>query len=162
MSFFPILSADLYVAQVELIETVSSAGAFGATAKMNLGDVLYDSGGLITTSANEIVCPQGYEFMCIGCITQTSKTGTTSVSAQSSFFVNGVSASPTALNGVWPAGYTISFSTSAMLMCHFTTPSGASTLSVCDTSGSSGFTIAYNSATNTIPNSAITILYKAL
>lgn len=161
MSFFPILSADLYVAQVELIATVSSPEAVGATAKMNLGNVLYDSGGLITTSANEIVCPQGYEFMCIGCITQTSKTGTTSISAQSSFFVNGVLASP-GLIGVWPAGYTISFSTSAMLMCYLTTPSGASTLSVCDTSGSAGFTIAYNSATNTIPNSAITVLYKAL
>jgi len=161
MSFFPILSADLYVAHIELIQTISSAGASGATAKMNLGAILHDSGGVLSILNNEIVCPQGYEYMCIGCITQTAKTGTSSIGTVITFFVDGAVASST-LSGTWMGGVSSGFGTSPTLIGYLKTVSAQSTLSICDNNASSGFTIPYNSATSTVPNSAITILYKAL
>jgi len=161
MSFFPILSAGLYVAQIEMIQTTSSAGASGATAKMNLGAILHDSGGLLSISDNEIVLPQGYEFMCIGCITENAKTGTSSVGTSITFFVNGAVASPT-LVGIWMGGVSSGFGTSPTLIAYLKTVSAQSTLSVCDNNASTGFNIPYNSGTATVPNSAITILYKAL
>lgn len=161
MSFFPILSANLYVAHIELIQTISSAGAIGATAKMNLGAILHDSGGILSISNNEIVCPQGYEFMCIGCITENAKTGTSSVGTNITFFVDGAVASNT-LVGIWMGGVSSAFGTSPMLIAYLKTVSAQSTLSICDNNASTGFTIPYNSGTSTVPNSAITILYKAI
>jgi len=161
MSFFPILSANLYVAHIELIQTISSAGASGATAKMNLGAILHDSGGILSISNNQIVCPQGYEYMCLACITQNAKTGSNLIGTVVTFFVDGAVASST-LIGTWMAGVSSGFGTSPTLIGYLKTVSAQSALSICDNNSSSGFTIPYNSATSTVPNSAITILYKAL
>ena len=88
MSFFPILSADLYVAHIEVIASVMTAAQDGV--RVNLGSILHDSGGHISVASNDISLPIGYEYMCIGNVIMTAKTGTTGNVAECSFFVDGV------------------------------------------------------------------------
>lgn len=155
MSFFPILSANLYVAHIEMIETISGTTSTGI---MNLGSILHDSGGLLSIASNQINCPQGYEYMCLGNFVLSAKTGTTSNDCVISFAINGVGSG---IYGRWLIGYT-SYNITSTAITFFNTASASVLLDVRDQNASTGFTIAYNSATTTIPNSSITILYKAI
>lgn len=156
MSFFPILSADLYVAHIEVIASVMTAADSGV--RVNLGSILHDSGGLISVASNDISLPIGYEYMCIGNIVMTAKTGTTTNASDCSFFVDGVFAG---ILSQWCPGPTFWSLVSTPIVFVQAISAGA-TLSLRDRNNTTGFTIPYNSVTTVIPNSAITILYKAL
>lgn len=156
MSFFPILSANLFVAHIEVTQTTTTATDDGV--RVNIGAILHDSGNKISVASNDITLPIGYEYMCIGNIVMTAKTGNTGTVADCSFFVNGV---VSGLTGQWQPSYTGQFLTTTPI-AYIQATSANAILSLRDRNPTTGFTIAYNSGTSVIPNSAITILYKAL
>lgn len=154
MSFFPILSADMYVAHIEILETITTTTGL---EKLNLGAILSDSGQLLSISSNQIICPQGYEYLCFGNV-KMSVGGAGGNAATVSFALDNTIIG---VYGFWFSSY-VGYNYTTDAMAYFKTSAASALLDLRDNSSTIAFTVPYNSATATIPNSSITILYKAL
>lgn len=163
MSFQPIPYLDCYVCEIEILATNAITTVL---TPINLGNILVDTGGQISISTNYITFPANMEFFIkanVVCLNDTD----VNASATPAFFdastsllqYQAIGNSPSRTgtsSGFW-------FSSIDCFMMLFSSASARSArLSLSGAAGAYPISIPYNNATTYIPNSTITILYKAI
>ena len=160
MSYFPIDTANFYIAQIEIASTIAGAAAAG---ELNLGSIILDTGGLISISGTNILLPDGYDVFAFATLSMSAYTGTSTNDRIAYFTINGASVSNI---DFWIGHALQSYDEYSLSSdCAILSKKGGTLsrqLALKDASTSTGFTVAYNSGTSTIPNSCITILYGVL
>lgn len=160
MTYMPIDTANLFVAQIEI---ASTPAAQSGVTDMNLGSIISDTGKLITISGTKIILPDGYDVLAFSNLVMSGYVGSSINQKIADFTINdtAMSASKVWRAGALPGYDEYSFS-SDLCILSLKEDGTSRQLAIKETSTSTGFAVAYNSATATIPNSAITILYGIL
>jgi hypothetical protein len=163
MSFQPIPYLDCHICEIEVLATESVSSI---STPLNLGNILVDTGGQISITSNYINFPANMEFFVkANLICQAPNGGVTSTGCNPTFYdasnnvldyqAIGLGLARTGANsGVWFA------SVDCFMMLFSSVSQRSARISIANVSTTYPITVPYNSATNYIPNSSITILYK--
>lgn len=160
MTYMPIDTANLFIAQIEIASTTASQAG---VVDMNLGSIIIDTGGLISITGTKINLPDGYDVLAFSNLVMSGFVGTTLNQKVADFYINDLAqaASKVWRAGAFPGYDEYSFSSDACILS-LKEDGTSRKLSLRETSTTTGFAVSYNSATTTIANSSITILYGVL